>query len=419
MDDVLVVGSGAREHAILWGLSHSGYRGTLFAAPGNAGMAQIASCQALNSVDQVVQWAKGRNLLVIVGPEAPLAEGLADRLRADGHRVVGPGQSAARLESSKVFAKEVMAAVGIPTASSLTFYTYEELADQINRTAVWPQVLKQNGLAGGKGVVVATCADEARETIARWKSQGVSFHNGIVWEECLIGKEISVHVATNGRDYVWLPLTQDHKRLSEDPGSPNTGGMGAFGPVDGLKERDRDVINHEILVPLMDYLTEHGLDFRGILYVGLMLTAEGPKVLEFNVRLGDPEAEVIIPLLDVNWYDWWGQVAEGIVPGAHSVSTTRHAVAVVMASEGYPSQPVTGQKLVIPASVATEDVLIFHGATSRVGDDVVAQGGRVLTIVGLGDSRQKARARAYQAVKAVDFPNHRIRTDIAGNHFLD
>ncbi|MDA8195267.1 MAG: phosphoribosylamine--glycine ligase [Thermaerobacter sp.] len=412
--DVLVVGAGAREHAILWGLAKSPGTGRLYAAPGNAGMGELATCLGFGGVDEICRWAADRKLLVIIGPEAPLAEGLTDRLRMAGQAVVGPSQAAARLESSKQYAKGVMEQAGIPTADAITLRDYDTLVDVIARETAWPHVLKQSGLAGGKGVVVAASASEARAVADRWRAQGFDFAGGVLWETCLVGREVSVHVVTNGREYVWLPLTQDHKRLTADPSSPNTGGMGAYGPVEGLSGDTVKRINREVLDPLMQFLASEALDYRGVLYVGLMLTGDGPKVLEFNVRLGDPEAEVLIPLLDVDWRAWWWEIAQGRLPANELTAAGRHAVAVVMAAQGYPDHPRRGQPLAIPGDLGP-DTMIFHGATRRDATGLLADGGRVLTVVGMAASRTAARDLAYRAVSAIEFPHHQVRPDIAAN----
>lgn len=414
-NDVLVVGSGAREHAILWGLRRSPAAGRLYAAPGNAGMAELAECVPAVTVDQIVDWAGDRRMLVVVGPEVPLAEGLADRLRERGHRVVGPSAAASRLESSKRYAKEVMAACGIRTASATTIHDYEGLRRLIAEETEWPHVIKQSRLAAGKGVVVLGSRREAEELAERWRGQTEVFEDGLLWERYLPGREVSIHVLTDGSRYVWLPMTQDHKRLTADPSSPNTGGMGAYGPVGWVDRALQAEIDRTILDPLMNYMRRQGLLYRGVLYVGLMLTAEGPQVLEFNVRLGDPEAEVIVPLVDEDWYHIWSELSEGRLPERPLKPAAGHAVAVVMASEGYPEEPVTGQRLSVnPVAGA----VVFHGATRQDEAGFVAHGGRVLTVVGFGADLASAKSTAYQQVAAISFPRSHFRRDIASGNLV-
>lgn len=408
--DVLVVGSGAREHAILWGISQSHPSVKCYVAPGNAGMEALAERVLLSHVSDIAQWAKGRELLVVIGPEAPLAEGLADLLRVDGHWVVGPNQQAAQLESDKNHAKEIMKDFNIPTAEASTWYSASALRECIERETKWPHVMKQTGLAGGKGVVIVSSAADALILLEEWDKVPGLVEQGILWEEYLEGQEVSIHILTNGKEFQWLPLTQDHKRLTAETNSPNTGGMGAYGPVTWIDAKMRKHIDHAIIQPMMRYLQEKQLLYRGILYIGIMMTEKGPYVLEFNVRLGDPEAEVIIPLIASDWYQIWAQLSQGIV--LPLPIPQGHRVAVVLASEGYPANPLRGQPIMI-SPVA--DAIVFHGATQWGDQTLLANGGRVLTVVGKGHTLAHARNHAYAQVGAIDFPQSQYRTDIASN----
>jgi phosphoribosylamine--glycine ligase len=271
-------------------------------------------------------------------------------------------------------------------------------------------VLKQSRLAQGKGVVVATDRDEGLEAIARWSGDPHVYDDGILAEECLVGREVSVHILTNGKDYVWLPLAQDYKRLNADPHSPNTGGMGAYAPVDWLSCQERKKIDDTILRPVVQAIAQESLLYRGILYVGLMMTSDGPKVLEFNVRLGDPETEVMIPVLNIPWTAWWWALGQGHLLEMRMPDPEKAAVAVVMASEGYPRQPVTGQFVDIDSSPGG---LVFHGATVRDNGHLQAKGGRVLTVVGVGSQLDAAREQSYRQVAAIRFPQSQYRDDIA------
>ncbi|MCY0907934.1 MAG: phosphoribosylamine--glycine ligase [Sulfobacillus thermotolerans] len=413
MQGIVVIGSGAREHAILWGLAQQVPQVPLYAAPGNPGMEQWASCLGLDTVADIVQWASQQSgpLLVIIGPEGPLAEGLSDHLRAQGHVVVGPSKEAARLESSKAFAKEFMDRHHIPTARWTLFHDPSALAAYTAQYAEWPLVLKQSRLAQGKGVVVAADETVAKKAIAEWSEDPTVYDDGVIAEACLVGREVSVHILTNGQDYVWMPLAQDYKRLSEDPQSPNTGGMGAYAPVTWLTDADRKAIQTAVLDPLMQAIQKDHLLYRGVLYVGIMMTAQGPMVLEFNVRMGDPETEVIIPILDVDWIQWWWELGQGHLHAQTLPEPARAAVAVVLASDGYPKTPRRGQPLAI---TPTEEAIVFQAATRRdPKGQLQANGGRVLTVVGLGASISEARRHSYQQVTAIDFPFSCMRHDIA------
>ncbi|MCY0881803.1 MAG: phosphoribosylamine--glycine ligase, partial [Firmicutes bacterium] len=307
--DVLVIGSGAREHALVWGLKNSPQVGTIYAAPGNAGIAAVATCVPVHTKEEIIDFVTAHPMLVVIGPEAPLADGLADALRARGILVMGPGRLGAQLESSKAFAKDVMTTLDIPTARAVTAFSYEDLLQLIGQETRWPHVMKQSRLAAGKGVAVVHSAAQAQELASYWKSDDDLFVQGVLWEDYLEGREVSIQVLTNGKEYVWLPSAQDHKRLTADPDSPNTGGMGAYAPVPGISAADQEQINREVFDPLMQYFQDEKVDYRGVLYAGLMMTSQGPFVLEFNVRLGDPEAESVIPLLDVDWFSVWEGVA--------------------------------------------------------------------------------------------------------------
>ncbi|NMP22605.1 phosphoribosylamine--glycine ligase [Sulfobacillus harzensis] len=402
--EALVVGGGAREHALVWGLKKSGC--DVYSTPGNAGICQDATCFPSQGPDDVIAYFGTRRPLTVIGPEAPLAAGWSDALRAAGFPVVGPSAKAARLESSKRLAKEVMRQYDIPTAGARAAHHPEELWTMIAESRHWPMVLKQSGLAQGKGVVVAPDPEHAREVLNVWSSQDI-WRDGVLFEEFLSGWELSVQVVTNGRQYVWLPTARDYKRLTPEAQSPNTGGMGAVAPIP-LDAALTGEINRMILDPIMTYLSEGDLLYRGVLYAGLMITAEGPKVLEFNVRLGDPETQVVVPLVDVDWWDFWYRVSQGDVPALPE--PRQAAVAVVMAARGYPVHPQRGMRIVLGPEA--EDTQVFHAGTGRDGDGFVSQGGRVLTVSGWAKTLPEARAKAYQRVSQIDFPDSYIRPDI-------
>lgn len=409
MREALVIGSGAREHAIVRSLKMSGAQ--VWASPGNGGIAHDATIVAASTPEDIGAYFGVRRPLVVIGPEAPLAEGWADALRTMGFLVVGPNQAAARLESSKDHAKAVMTEYGIPTARSQTHFSAQELRTAIARESHWPKVLKLSGLAQGKGVRIVESADDAEAVVGEWESQSRPFDEGVLWEDYLVGYEISVQVITNGSHYEWLPIAQDYKRLNSDPHSPNTGGMGAEAPFVQLSSRERAQINQQVFDPIMQYLKTESLLYRGVLYAGLMMTAEGPKVLEFNVRLGDPETEVVIPIMKCDWWDVWERVSRGEVPSLPQPSS--FAVAVVMAAEGYPNDPKKGMAIHVNQQLRNAE--IYHGGTESREGEIVSVGGRVLAVVGEGETLEHARRLAYDQVEQIDFPLSYYRQDIASH----
>ncbi len=402
--EALVIGGGAREHVLVWGLKKSGAR--VYATPGNAGIGEDAEIFPAQSPEDVRNVFGERRPLVVIGPEAFLAAGWADALRAQGFPVVGPSARAAQLESSKRRAKEVMRQYGIPTADSQVAYRPEELIEWIRTNQEWPKVMKKSGLAQGKGVVIVHNPKEAEATLREWTEPEV-WTDGVLFEEYLEGYELSCQVVTNGRQYAWLPMSRDYKRLTPDPSSPNTGGMGAVAPVP-IEESAKEDIARRVLDPLMTYLTEEDFLYRGVLYAGLMMTSRGPKVLEFNVRLGDPESQVVLPLLDVDWWEFWHEVSQGTIPDIPESHGA--AVAVVMAAQGYPKAPKRGMPIVLGPDLP--DTYVFHAGTEARGHHFESQGGRVLTITGRADTMDEARAKAYARIRTIDFPESYVRGDI-------
>ncbi len=403
---MVVVGSGAREHAIVHGLAQSG--ATVWATPGNAGMAEEAEIFAAATPAEMVQFFGSRRPLVVIGPEAPLAAGWSDALREEGFPVVGPSARGALLESSKRLAKEVMRNYGVPTAEAKTAYNPDQLAAWVGAETRWPKVFKQSGLAQGKGVRILADPVEALATVEQWRELPQIWQDGILYEDFLTGYELSVQVVTNGHEYEWLPVARDYKRLTPDPKSPNTGGMGAVAPILDLDANAVDRINRQVFDPIMTYLTEEKILYRGVLYAGLMMTDDGVQVLEFNVRMGDPETQAVIPSLAVDWWEFWLALSQGQVPKVPPPH--RAAVAVVMAAQGYPEKPVSG--LPIRLGDALPDTLLYHAATTKRQGGWESDGGRVLTIVGLADSVPEARGRAYARVRRVQFPDSYHRPDI-------
>ena len=420
--NVLVIGSGGREHALVWALRKSPTVRQVYAAPGNAGSAGLADCLDVNAKDvrAVIQAIESKEIaLTVIGPEAPLVDGLADGLRAAGHPVFGPGRAAARLEGSKTFAKDFMTRHGIPTAGYKSFSTPAEALGFVQSTQ-WPdsyRVVKADGLAAGKGVVVCKSRDEVQAAIEQMMVHRAFGAAGdrVVIEEAMTGEELSVMALTDGETLVTLPTTQDHKRVFDKDEGPNTGGMGAYGPVPQVTKETWARIEKEILGRFRDGLKREKIDYRGVIYVGLMLTPTGPRVLEFNVRFGDPETQVILPLVSSDWGKLFMATAEGRLKDASLRIKKGYAVTVVMASGGYPGAFEKGKFISGLETVSKmPNVLVFHSGTERVGSEPFkTSGGRVLAVTGLGESLALARDRSYAAVSKISFDGSHHRTDIA------
>ena len=412
---VLVIGSGGREHAIVWTLHQEGV--TPFCAPGNPGISEIAEClpQSPGDPAALAEWAQASEIdLTLVGPEAPLAAGIVDVFAQRGVRAFGPARSAAILESSKVFMKRLCERYGIPTAPFQVFDAPGPAAAYVAR-ARRPLVVKADGLAGGKGVTVAATPDEG---IAAVEATMVTRSFGdagarVVIEDVLEGEEVSAFALCDGTATSPLLPVQDHKRLLEGDRGPNTGGMGASAPVPSVSREMLGRIADEILEPAMWAMAQEGRPFRGVLFAGLMLTAEGPKVLEFNVRLGDPETQALLPLLDGGLAEGVEAVLSGCVERWVPRWRPQSAVCVVLGAEGYPGRPRTGRAISgLSEAAACEQVLVFHAGTASRDGLLVSAGGRVLNVVGLGPTLDGARDRAYRAVEMVQFEGKVFRQDI-------
>jgi len=425
--NVLVIGSGGREHALVWALHKSPTVRQVFCAPGNAGIAALAECADVNIKDipALLHFIEAKGVgLTVIGPEGPLVEGLADDLRSAGHPVFGPGRDAARLEGSKTFAKEFMSRHGIPTAGFRSFSTPAEALGFV-QSSHWPEryrVVKADGLAAGKGVVVAKTREEVQSAVERMMVERVFGAAGdrVVIEEAMTGEELSVMALIDGETILTLPTTQDHKRVFDNDEGPNTGGMGAYGPVPQVTKETWARIESEILGRFRDGLRREKLDYRGVIYVGIMLTASGPRVLEFNVRFGDPETQVILPLVSSDWGKLFLATAQGRLKDAPLRVKKSAAVTVVLASGGYPG-PIEKGKFISGLEDATKEknVLVFHSGTERVGSEPFkTTGGRVLAVTGMGDTLAQARDRAYAAVSKISFEGAHHRTDIAARGLL-
>lgn len=406
---VLVVGSGGREHAICWKVAQSPLVSELYAAPGNPGMAELAECIPWDgNVEQLAEWADREGIeLTLVGPEAPLVEGIADAFLARGLKIFGPVQKAAMIEGSKAFAKGLMERFGIPTARHKTFSDVLDALSFLEATGA-PIVVKDSGLAAGKGVTVAATLQQAKQAAANILSgpeQGE-----IVIEEFLSGAEVTVLAVTDGLTIKPLLPSQDHKRLLDGDTGPMTGGMGAICPYP-LAPGVLTEIVERVLQPLVEGLRAEGIVYKGVIYAGLMLTDEGPKVLEFNARFGDPECQAILPLLKTDLVELAMAVVEGRL---HELKLEWHPLAsacVVMAAPGYPNDPHKGLPLALPQE-PPEQVLYFQAGTRRGPQGLLTHGGRVLNVVGLGEDLLKALERAYAGVEAVRFEHAIYRRDI-------
>ena len=417
---VCVVGSGGREHALCLALARSS---DVVATPGNPGMARAPDGGGAVMVTPAPPWEVEADLYV-VGPEAPLVAGLADRLRALGRRVVGPGADGARLEGSKAFMKEVLVAAGVPTARYGAFDTFDE-ARTFLHSLPGPWVVKTDGLASGKGVTVASSLEEAEADVAAKLSGGFGdAGRRVVVEEGLSGPECSLLVLCDGTTVVPMAPAQDFKRVHDGDRGPNTGGMGAYAPLAGLRDADVDELVERAVAPLLHELVRRGIEYRGVLYAGLMLTDDGPRVLEFNVRFGDPEAQVVLPLLEEDAVELLGAVADRrlgpTVPGGRLAPPEGAAVCVVMCAGGYPTSPVTGAPIEgIGADGQLADpvpgVTVVHAGTRKEGadDPFLVAGGRVLGVTAGAPTLPKARRRAYAAVEQIRWPGAQWRRDIA------
>jgi len=411
---VLIVGNGAREHALGWSFAKDSRTKKIWFSPGNAGTARLGENLPFAATDAegMAGWAvKEKPGLVVVGPEAPLCAGLADRLRALGLRVFGPGRDGARLEGSKSFCKELLLSEQIPTAQAGSFQNLEE-AIRFSEALACPQVVKADGLAAGKGVVMAESYAQAAQAIRQMMTEKIFGEAGttVLIEEFLDGEELSVHAVTDGKNLVILPGAQDHKRVGEGDTGPNTGGMGAYAPAPKATPDLLREVKDRILIPTLRGLAERGIEYRGVLYAGLMLTKSGPKVLEYNCRFGDPETEVLLPLIETPLGDLLGAAADGNLAGLPVKIRSGAAMTVVLAAPGYPAKPVLGQPIRIGEPPA--DSCLFHAGTQAGVKGVEAAGGRVLAATGWGRDLRTARQRAYALAAEVSFEGMQFRRDI-------
>jgi phosphoribosylamine--glycine ligase len=411
------VGSGGREHALVWKLAQSPRAERVFCAPGNAGIAQQAQCLPISVSDLggLADFAEQEGIdLTVVGPEAPLAAGIADVFRERGLLIFGPSRSAALLESSKIWCKEILARHDIPSGCFVSFDEAEEALSYLEDQTP-PIVVKADGLAAGKGVTVAQTREQAQEAVREAMLRGAFGESGrrVLIEEYLEGQEVSVLAVCDGQRLVPLPPAQDHKRIFDGDQGPNTGGMGCYSPVPVLTEELWQEVMERIMRPTLAAMAAEGRPYLGCLYAGLVLTEEGPKVLEFNCRFGDPEAQVMLPRMRADLVDLLEAAAAGGLPESDHHRGGRAAVCVVMASGGYPGEYETG-KLIhgLEAAAQTPDVVIFHAATKRTDEGLITAGGRVLGVTGLGEDLPGAIEAAYRGVAQITFEGAHWRTDI-------
>jgi phosphoribosylamine---glycine ligase len=396
---VLVVGSGGREHALAWKLAQSPLLTELHAAPGNPGIAALAECHPIRADDPEAVLGLSRSLdidLVVIGPEAPLVLGLADALRRFGLLVFGPSAAAARIEGSKAFAKDVMSAAGVPTAGRLAL-------------ARPPCVVKADGLAAGKGVYVCRTHDDVEAALRSLRGIG----DDVVVEELLEGPEVSLFALCDGLDAIPLAPAQDFKRAFDRDEGPNTGGMGAYAPVAGITATEIDALVEQVHRPVLGELARRGAPFIGLLYAGLMLTGDGPRVLEFNCRFGDPETQALLPLLESDLLTLLAAASAGDLAGASPTFSSSAATTVVLAAGTYPEEGDRGSEITGVEDAETGGALVFHAGTARHGDRLVTNGGRILAVTGVGETVAGARTAAYDAASRIQFEGMRYRSDVA------
>jgi phosphoribosylamine--glycine ligase len=414
---LLVVGSGGREHTLVWKIAQSPLVKKIFCAPGNGGIRKLAECVNISPTDiqRLADFAgKERIDLTVVGPEAPLASGIADEFLKRGLRVFGPSQAATRLEASKVFAKEMMVKYGVPTAAHEVFTDAEKALAHVRKREA-PMVVKADGLAAGKGAIVCRTKDEAEravQLIMVRKEFGESGDRVIV-EDCLFGEEASLLAFTDGETVLPMDSAQDHKPVFDDDEGPNTGGMGAYSPAPVVTPDIHRRINDEVLTRTIRGLAAEGIEYKGVLYAGLMIDDDGPKVLEFNARFGDPESQALLPRLENDLVEVMNAVVDGRLSEIELKWTSQSAVCVVMASGGYPGAYEKGKVISGLDSVTDASVVVFHAGTKLLNDRrIVTDGGRVLGVTGLGETIAEAMERTYAAVRKIHFDGVHFRKDI-------
>jgi phosphoribosylamine---glycine ligase len=413
---VLVVGSGGREHVLVAACRRSPLVSEVIAAPGNGGIARECRCApiAADDIPGLVALAKAEAIsFAVVGPEAPLSLGLVDALAKEGIPAFGPKADGARLEASKVFTKQLLLKYGIPTAPAQSFDSLDPAIAYLD-TRPGPVVIKADGLAAGKGVVVA---DNRAEAVAalRWMLEDHAFGASgslALIEDRLFGEETSIHLIVSGRDFVVLPTSQDHKRVGEGDAGPNTGGMGAYSPAELVDDALLQRIVDEIARPSVEAIADEGIDFRGVLYIGIMVTPNGPQVLEFNTRFGDPETQVLIPRFASDPVALMLAAAEGRLPEAPLAIRPGYALCVVLAAKGYPGDYPKGEPVQLPESTVADEFIFHAGTKTGPQEEILTNGGRVFGVTALAETLQAAAQRAYALCEQVSWPNKYLRRDI-------
>jgi len=417
MMKVLIVGGGGREHAIAWKISQSPKVSRLFCAPGNGGIASLAQCVPIKAMDieGITSFAKSEGIdLAVVAPDDPLAAGMVDALEKAGVRAFGPVKAAAEIESSKVFSKNLMKKYGIPTAAYEVFDNADDALEYL-RTCSYPTVVKADGLALGKGVIIAGNFDEAEKAVRSMMSDRIfgDAGNRVVIEEFLTGTEVSILAFTDGETLVPMISSQDHKRAMDNDMGPNTGGMGTFSPSRLYTAEVNDYCMKNIFMPTIEAMRKEGRRFKGVLYFGLILTADGPKVLEYNARFGDPETQVVLPHLKTDIIDIFEAIIDERLSGINIEWENRSAVCVILASGGYPGNYVTGLEITgINEAEKDPSVIVFHAGTKLEAGKYYTAGGRVLGVTAVADTIDDARAKAYAAVGKIKFEGMHYRKDI-------
>ena len=414
---ILVIGGGGREHALAWKLAQDSCNPDIFCAPGNAGTAGIAVNLPIQAEDvaAIVEWAKAnRPDLTVVGPEAPLCAGVTDQLEAEGLRVFGPSRAAARMEGSKIFAKEVMVAAGVPTARGQVFSRAKEAIEAI-RSTEGPIVVKADGLAAGKGVAVCNTMAEAEQAVLRTMDERAFGDAGdrVLIEECLQGEEASILALVDGEHILMLASSQDHKRVFNNDEGPNTGGMGAYSPAPIVRPELWPIIREQVFERTLSELKKRNIVYRGVLYAGLMIGEDGPQVLEFNCRFGDPETQVILPRIKGDLVPALNACIDGTLTEELVEWRDEACVSVVMASGGYPGPYEKGLLINgLPEAAVLPDLVVFHAGTRNNDKEIVTDGGRVLAVTALGHDLRTAMKQAYLGIRTVTFDQAQYRTDI-------
>ncbi len=415
--NILVIGGGGREHTLCWKLAQSPQVEKIYCAPGNAGTAGVAENLPVKAddLDGLLAAAKEKSVdLTVVGPEAPLVAGIVDLFQSAGLAVFGPVAAAAHLEGSKAFAKEIMAKSGVPTGQAEIFSDYQQALANLRQRG-GPIVIKADGLAAGKGVYVCKTLEEAEQALKLMMVDGIYGDAGktVLLEEMLEGEECSILALVDGKDYLLLPSSQDHKRIGEGDTGPNTGGMGAYSPAPVVTPEMEEKIAREILAPTVRTLAESGSPYKGILYLGLMVTAQGPKVVEYNVRLGDPETQAVLPRVASDLVPLFLACCAGKLAGMKIEVKNESAVCIVAAAEGYPGSYQKGQVISGLEGIKEEaNTVVFHAGTAQRGGELVTAGGRVLGLTALGAGIKETQKMAYEALQQVNFDGMYYRKDI-------